>query len=590
MPTDIFLYAQQSNHIVEAERFLIEKKIDSLKLSLDIILKDTIKLKPTEKANLYYLLGKYYDKKNKEVIALQYLSKAEVQYKNLNDVEKLADIKFAKFLILKSRENLDVKKEAEFHLNEYYKYALEHDDKKRLIEAYIGFAALNFNPVDYKESIAYYDKAIEVCNIVNDTFNLANINNNKGLLVSNFYQNQDSARIFYKKSLKLFTALNKNDRAFSSTLNLGNSFRYEGQHDKALTWLHRADSIPIVNHKNNSLRLLYGLMSDSYENLNNYKKSHFYLTKYLDYKDSVDIKAQNIAISDIETKYQTAKKEKENIQLKADKRIQQYYIFGILGVLLSSFIVAFLAYTNLKRKKEIAEKETVLEQQKVIGLVKEQELRSIDAMIEGQEKERKNIAEDLHDNLGSTLATLKLHFDNYRENISKKNEKQIRMLDSTEKILDEAYYKVRSMAHANQASVLADHSLIESVKSLANIISSTNKTEIEVIDFGFERNLEHSIELTIFRFVQELITNIIKHANAKHAMIDLTLFEDSLGLIIEDDGIGFDLNRIKSLKNTGMGLDSIKNRVEKLEGEFSIDTNIGTGTTILINIPLPKEI
>jgi signal transduction histidine kinase len=210
-------------------------------------------------------------------------------------------------------------------------------------------------------------------------------------------------------------------------------------------------------------------------------------------------------------------------------------------------------------------------------------------MIEGQEKERKKIAEDLHDNLGSTLATLKLHFDNYRENLSVDDEKQIKMLDSTENILDLAYSKVRTMAHANHASVLAEHSLVEAVKSLAFNISSANKTEIEVIDFGFDKPLNHTIELTMFRIIQELITNIIKHAKAKKGTIDLTLFDDSLGLIVEDDGVGFNINDL-SVKVEGMGLNSIKSRVEKMNGSFAIDTNLDVGTTILIDIPIKSEI
>lgn len=591
LPTDIFLYAQQTTNFDLAERFLKEKKIDSLKFSLDLILNDTLELNALKKANLFYLFGKYYDIKNKEEIALQYFSKAEERYRILKDDEKLADIQFAKYLVLRSREKLDVKKETEFHLSEYYKYALKNDDKDRLIKAYMGFAALYFNPTSYKESINFYDKAIEVCNEISDTLSLARINNNKGLLVSNFYQNHDSARIFYKKSLKLFSSLKKNDRIFTATLNLGNSYRYENKHQAALTWLHKADLIPIVDHKNNFRRLLYGLMSDSYENLNNYKEAHFYLTKYLDYKDSVDIKAQNIAISDIETKYQTAIKEKENIELKADKKKQEFYLIAASGTFLGFLIVGLLSYINLKRKREIAVKDSKLQHEKVLSLVKNQELTSLDSIIEGQEIERKRIAEDLHDNLGSTFAILKLQFDNYRASFSKGVDqvKQEKLLSNTENVLDQAYKTVRSMAHANDSGVMASSGLIGSVKSLANVISDANKMQIEVIDFGFDKNIESTLEITIFRFIQELITNIVKHSNAKKAMIDLTLFDDSIGIIVEDDGVGFDVNQI-SKNQKGLGLSSIKNRAEHLKGDFSIDTSIGKGTTVLINIPLSEEI
>ncbi len=457
-----------------------------------------------------------------------------------------------------------------------------------MLEAYFGYGLFYFDSINYKKSKTYYEKTILLSTKLKDTLNLAKAYNNKAIILKNFYNNKDSTRYFYKKALNLYNIKKRINEKFIISFNLGNSYKDEKEFKKALEWYNKADSIELSQFKNNYKRFLYAHIADSYANLNNYKKAHKYLGFYIDYNDALKKEQQDVAIADLDTKYETLKKDKLNVELKASNKKKQYLIIGIISFSFTAAILSFLAYRNIKRKKEIAEKNIAIQKQKIVTLVKDQELMSIDAMIEGQEKERKKIAEDLHDNLGSTLATLKLHFDNYRSNLSVKSKEELDLLNSTENILNVAYSKVRTMAHANQASVLADHSLTEAVKSLARNISSANKTQIEVISFGFDKPLNHTTEITLFRIIQELITNIIKHANAKTALIDLNLFDGSLGLIVEDDGVGFDVT-ILNKKTTGMGLNSIKERIERLNGTFEIDTKIGKGTTILIDIPIKQN-
>ena len=119
---------------------------------------------------------------------------------------------------------------------------------------------------------------------------------------------------------------------------------------------------------------------------------------------------------------------------------------------------------------------------------------------------------------------------------------------------------------------------------MAEKISSSNKIKIEVVPFGLDKRLENSLEITVFRITQELITNIIKHAEATKATINLTWYEKNLNIIIEDDGLGFDTNKI-NFQNS-MGLSSIKTRIIHLKGTFNIDTTLGKGSSILIDIPI----
>lgn len=290
------------------------------------------------------------------------------------------------------------------------------------------------------------------------------------------------------------------------------------------------------------------------------------------------------SVSELETKYQTAEKEKQILLEQQKKRENRNLFFGSLIFILLGSIIAFFMIKSSRRKRLIAEQEKALETQKNLTLLKEQEITTINAMVEGQEKERKRVAEDLHDNLGSALATLKLHFDNLRINKKKQKVDQDALFDKTENLIDEAYLKVRSIAHAKNAGVIANKGLLVAVQMMAEKISSANKITIEVVHFGLDTPLENSLEIAVFRMIQELTTNILKHAHGSQATINISRHHNTLNIIVEDNGIGFDINKI-DLQN-GMGLHSIKTRVAHIKGELIIDSTPSKGTTIIVNVPI----
>ena len=158
------------------------------------------------------------------------------------------------------------------------------------------------------------------------------------------------------------------------------------------------------------------------------------------------------------------------------------------------------------------------------------------------------------------------------------------MLDKTDDLIEEAYQRVRNLAHAKNAGVKSKEGLLPAIKNFATKASVVNKLVIEVEDHGMDQRLENSLEITLFRITQELITNVIKHANATECTVHLTHHDDNLNLMVEDNGVGFNSSDIKLTQ--GMGLYSIQKRVENLGGRVTIDSIIEKGTTIIIDIPL----
>ncbi|MDP5093232.1 MAG: sensor histidine kinase [Polaribacter sp.] len=530
----------------------------------------------------YFQKASAFDEENKHFEAYKNYTKSLTIYKKIDALDSIAKCNLELFSLLQSQNNLNY--EAKPFLDEYYQYALQKKDSLKTLTSYFRYAEYYFdrNP---KLASEFYHKAIKY----------THKQSSKAIAYANlallFTETQpDSASFYFKKNLELIDTNNRN-ALFGSYINYANFFQKQGNYNEAIVQLKKAEAIEPTSFKLKFLKILYKDFADCYSGLGDYKNAYHYFEKYQIYNDSLNFTAQNIAISDLDVKYQTAEKEKKilevetkNKEVETKNSEQKKLIIGGIIFLFLIVIISFLIILNIRKKELVAEQEKEIERQKNLTLLKEQELGIINAMIEGQEKERKHIAEDLHDNIGSVLATLKLHFENLKLNREKKEFDQEKLYEKTENLIDETYKKVRNIAHAKNAGVIANVGLLHAIELMASKISDADKIQIEVVHFGLDKRLENRLEITIFRIVQELITNIMKHAEASNATINISLYDNVLNLIIEDNGKGFDPKKIKSTQ--GMGLDSIEKRIENLGGTFDIDSTNQKGATIIINIPI----
>lgn len=527
----------------------------------------------TDKTEALFLLAEHYSNLNKADSAFKYYNKSLKLSTKIGLMERAMECNKELFQLLDSQNQLNI--DPIPYLDSYFNYAKANSLPEKLLEAKLDYASYYFNPENYKKSKAYYLDALQDAQKINDSFTEAKINTNLGLLYSGFIE-QDSARFFFDKALKRYSKSNANE-LFSTYFNYANSYQKDKEYAKAIAYLKRAEKIELTKYKNNYRKNLYVKLTICYKHLNDYQNAYNYFEKYNEVRDSINVTSQNIAISEIKEQYDNEKLRADNLESEAKRKQNQNLLIASLFLLVFGGFSAFLIQKNTKRKQILAEQEQEIQTQKLATVLKEQELTSIDAMIEGQEKERQRIANDLHDDLGGLMATVKLHFNVLKENKSED------LFEKTNTLLDEAYQKIRSIAHAKNSGVIAKQGLLKAVNEMANKISALNKTQIDVVDHGLENRLENSLELTIFRIIQELTTNIIKHAQATQATISLTNHEDSLNIMIEDNGVGFDT---KTISKKGMGIHSIDKRVEHLEGSMTIESEIHQGTTIIIDLPI----
>ena len=470
-------------------------------------------------------------------------------------------------------------------------FASIKDYEKHIYDKFEEFY-LNFFYTNYMMQSAYFTtKAIDVNqleNLMNHArksdinFLKAKAYQIKSVYYTMFQVNLDSAITYINKSRKEYSTYNTpfiQNKIMGLDINKAIILQKKGEYNSSLYLLDSLKNQQSIFTNTRYKLSITQFLKEGNQSLKNFENAFKYQQIENQLKDSLDLINQDLKFAEIKAQYDTSEKEKQ-LLIEQQKKVKNRNIaFGLGGSLALSSIIAFLLFKNTKRKQKLAEQEKELETQKLTTVLKEQELTAIDAMIEGQEKERQRIANDLHDDLGGLMATVKLHFNALKEKQTPE------LYTKTNQLIDEAYEKVRTVAHAKNSGVIAKQGLLKAINEMAENVSASNKIAIEVIDHGLENRLENSLELTIFRIIQELITNTIKHSKATEVTIHITNHEESLNIMVEDNGIGFNPSQITKT-NKGMGISNIDKRVEHLDGSMTIESEKEKGTTIIIDIPL----
>lgn len=536
-----------------------------------------------ELAKYNYLLANINIQENKDGLAYNHYIESKKNYKVIDSIDNIAkiNIEIVSLLLALNKNNIDYTT----FLNEYIEYAKQKKDPAFLSQSYMQIGKSFYDTIP-KTALSYFKKAEKEILKTKDEIYYARILQNIGATYAHSKINQiDSALMVYDKALKIYKKNNSTDYIFNIYTNKGLAYSKRKDFEKALYFYQKADSIPLKEFTAKNKEILYGYVSEAYKNSGDFKKALEYLDKQKVYQEILNENEQKIAIKEIDTRYNTTETKLENKTLKTKLQANRIVIFIGFFLLLISLIIGILAYKNISKKKKIVEQEKLLETQKLETTLKEQELHEIDVMLESQEKERQRIANELHDNLGSMLATLKLNFQNLKRQKEPIPEHENKLYDKTDALIEEAYQEVRNISHLKNLGVIGNEGLVIAVKKMAEKMTVIEKMTFNVIPFGLSERLENPKEIMLFRMIQELCTNIIKHSEATEINIYLTQHNQSeINIIIEDNGKGFNPKKISA--KDGIGLKNIEKKVEQMNGTFTIDSIINKGTTIIIDLPL----
>jgi signal transduction histidine kinase len=217
-----------------------------------------------------------------------------------------------------------------------------------------------------------------------------------------------------------------------------------------------------------------------------------------------------------------------------------------------------------------------------IKQLKSKQSDQIKAMVITQEEERKRISRDLHDDIGTKLSALKLFISSLQNKATLISNEEIRSLaESSEKFIKEAMQDVRELLLNLSPTVLEEFGYTTAVEGIINKINETKQIHFSLVMFGMAHRLKKDYELALYRITQELINNVLKHAEAKNVSLQIGQRDEKIILMIEDDGKGFDINAHKD----GYGLHNLNARTKLMHGIMTIDSQPGKGTSVLIEIP-----
>jgi len=526
-----------------------KKSIDYHLKSLEIRVKLNDSL---EIASSYMTLGNYYTTLENYDKAAKYLKAAEFIYLKFNNINGLSIVYDNFGCNYLKTENIDL---AIFYLEKSLLLKKQLKIEEKNLSIYNNLGAAYYKQERLEKALKYYKKSIRLTHgNVEKTMNFAEATSNIGHI---YYKKKE-----YKKAVEYYLA--------------------------SLKELDRMDK-PVP--KLVTLKFL----SKSFEKQNKYKEALKYSNQYQNVNDSLQ-KSYKTAVN-FEDKYEAEKTEKlileknneitearlKNTLIKNEQ--QNQLIIGLFITLILLVLLFFVAYRVKSGKEKIKnlKKDKELKDQKITEILKNQELKSMSAMIQGEEKERQRIAQDLHDRLGSILSMVKIHFKSVEDYIKHLKTPHLEQYQKANQLLDNACNEVRAISHQMSSGVLSKFGLVAALEDLKETLISSNQIDVEFISHGLDSRLQNIIEIEVYRIVQELISNILKHSYAKEVTIQLIYNEENLNITVEDNGIGFN---VEKNENKGIGLKNVEARIYKMSGELLIDSSINNGTTITINIPI----
>jgi len=368
--------------------------------------------------------------------------------------------------------------------------------------------------------------------------------------------------------------------------NLGYSFFLNGDDEQAVHYykiaIEQAKKLGLLQIEQYTLKNLAELE----ERRKNFPAAYGYLRDYIGVNDSVMNKTHRENIQGLEQKYQSEIKDARILQLDDEKKIQELSIrqkstlnYLLVASLVVVVLVAFLMYRNMRHRHQLAKQQDELQQQKIRELEKDRQLVAVDSMLKGQEEERSRLARDLHDGLGGLLSGVKFSLNNMKDNLiitpdnSAAFERSVNMIDTSIK-------ELRRVAHNMMPEMLTKFGLDEALKEYCHSVDAAKLLAIKYQSLGMETRMDKGAEIIIYRVMQELLNNILRHAAASQAYIQVIRENNRLSIVVEDNGKGFDTATLESSK--GAGWVNIRSRVEYLKGQLDIHSEPGKGT--LVNI------
>ncbi len=315
-----------------------------------------------------------------------------------------------------------------------------------------------------------------------------------------------------------------------------------------------------------------------------FSKWNTYRQEYQDIRDTITSNALVHAVQELEIKYETQAKEQKIKELEQDKELQSLRLQRQRTLMFGAGIVAVLALIGGVLAWRLQEGKTLLASQKIIihentikQLEQEKQLATASAVMRGQEEERGRLARDLHDGLGGMLSGIKQTLFAMKGN-QVLTETSATSLNQVITDMDRSIGELRHIARNMMPEALVRFGLRDALEDYCDHTAHSTGLKVHFQSFGMEQRLTQDVEVIVFRIAQELLNNVVKHAAATQAIVQLIRDEDRVNLTVEDNGKGMDTDQLELAK--GVGWMNIRSRVSYLDGRLYVHSSPGKGMSV----------
>jgi two-component system NarL family sensor kinase len=437
-----------------------------------------------------------------------------------------------------------------------------------------------FDKKEYKKGIYYYKKSLDYSGKIGDSVQIVFTNLNITWAyfdIGDFNSGESHLKLINKYHSKF------GDESTIVALNMLNGmyYGYKNETKKATTFFEKAlllgnegnekSDLSFAHQEYSKFLLKNGDFEKAYQNLASYNT----ITASLNYEE----KLKKINVAGINLELDEYKREIDNIEIKY-KTKQEYLIekqtknkqisIIIISILLFAIILFYFFFQNTKLKQK----------NKLNDIQSQIQENMITASINGQELERKKIANFLHDNISALLSSAGLHLSVF----TSKNNIESEEIVKTKAILKEAHDKVRDLSHELLPSLLARFGLFYALNDLCEKNSNSN------IQFEYSSTIDEKtryndeFEMKMYFIITELLNNINKHSGANNATLNLQEINNTLIIHVWDNGKGFDTNEYNTIQ--GFGLNQIHARINNMKGEVVVESTLNAETSIHIKVPI----
>lgn len=511
----------------------------------------------------------HYYKQNATTAMRNYLTASEYANKSQNQRIQISVLENIGILQIEMGRTAEAEKTFKKTLGMH----IQNKDSMEIGRTLLHLGSNSYKKKDIPATFDYFQKALDIFKKINQQYGVGMLYHNIGelYLEKNDYAN---AQKHYQEAIKIQTQIGDNSGLSVSYFGLGSAYLKQKRGKEAVTQFTKAVALAKTTNEPRNLPEYYKGLSEAYKLTNDLQNAYHYLSLYASSNDSLSQASFSKDLAEMNTKYETAQKDQELTEQKAQNFRQQTWLIALVVSILALFVFGYLFYNRYRLRQKAA-----LD----AAIIKEQQL-GLNAVIEAQEAERKRIAKDLHDGIAQELVALKLGFNVLQNKIEQIAPTEAKTLNELSEQLNESCTEVRNISHVMMPPSLEQHGLVPSLQMLLRNSLEHVGLQAEFEHFNLPERLEEKTELGLYRIAQELLNNILKHAQANKVILQLYQAGNNLIMRIEDNGKSFDFEEAKH--KGSMGLLNILSRVSTLGGTYTSERGVEFGTVSTIRVPV----